>query len=223
MSRPRTNHGFNHFHSARSTATTAIESSGGVYASPAVPQLANGLFTDTDLFGGYVDARLLWTAEEPPSGNLSSPSGTDINNTSVVLSLSWSDRRILLMGDAESYVEERLVEAAQAGELDLRTDGLKVGHHGADSASSSAFLGATRGSAQALTTWAIISSGRKSFSGAQLPTPKTVERLGEFVAPYHLLSTENRDDELWEGEEHNDDHVLVTIGPSGEVRACYIP
>ena len=71
--------------------------------------------------------------------------------------------------------------------------------------------------------WAVISSGRKSFGGTHLPSAGTVARLQEHLQPYHLLSTENGDENRSEGEEHNDDHVLVTIGPNGEVRACYVP
>jgi competence protein ComEC len=180
--------------------------------------LADALFQATDLFGNYVDAQLLWAAES--LNDL--PSSSNENDTSVVLSLRWSDRRILLMGDAEQHVEEELVRAAQSGEIDLTAHVLKVGHHGSSTSSTSDFLNATLGNADA-STWAVISSGRKSFGGEQLPTQQTIAALKARLYDYRLLSTENRDEERSEGEEHGDDHIIVTIGPNGEVRACYVP
>ena len=180
--------------------------------------LADGLMQPTSLFGNFVDARLLWAAD-----NLQGlPASSNENDTSVVLSLRWSDRRILLMGDAEEHVEGELVRAAQAGEVDLSAQVLKVGHHGSSTSSSAEFLDAVFSQANE-ETWAIISSGKKSFGGEQLPTLQTLTALQEHLLPYRLLSTENRDDELSEGEEHGDDHIVVTIGPNGEVRACYAP
>ncbi|MDP6946873.1 MAG: MBL fold metallo-hydrolase, partial [Myxococcota bacterium] len=210
------------FWTAREAASEAIDQSKGAYDSPAIPEIAGYLFAEVDLFGGYVDASLLWAASTPPTGSASSPSGTDVNNTSVVLSLSWSDRRILLMGDAETYVEEHLVTAAKNGDIDLATNVLKVGHHGSATSSTEEFLDFALGNDRP-DTWAVISSGRKSFGTTQLPALETVERLRSHLDPYRLLSTENRDGELYEGEEHDDDHILVTIGPSGEVSACYVP
>jgi competence protein ComEC len=180
--------------------------------------LAAALFQPTDLFGGYVDAQLLWAAD----GFEELPSSSNENDTSIVLSLRWSDRRILLMGDAERHVEEELVRAAQAGDITLTANVLKVGHHGSSTSSTPDFLNAVLSGAGA-ETWAIISSGRKSFGGQQLPTQQTIEALQARLEPYRLLSTENRDEGRSEGEEHGDDHILVTIGPNGEVRACYVP
>ena len=180
--------------------------------------LADALFQPTSLFGNYVDAQLLWAADSLQGF----PSGSNENDTSVVLSLRWSDRRILLMGDAEEHVESELVRAAQAGEVNLNANVLKVGHHGSSTSSTDEFLSAVLGQANE-ETWAIISSGRKSFSGEQLPTAQTLTALQKYLLPYRLLSTENRDEERYEGEEHGDDHIVVTIGPNGEVRACYAP
>jgi beta-lactamase superfamily II metal-dependent hydrolase len=211
-----------HLGEARTSARDIMESK--VPNSAFIPEdgfaLADELLSETDLFGGYVDAHLLWAAHAPPPGS-------DENDTSIVLSLSWSDRRILLMGDAEEHVEEQLIEAHDDPNngFNLAAHVLKVGHHGSSTSSTEGFLQRVLGEPDERDEpiWAIISSGRKSFGGTQLPSAGTVDRLREHLQPYHLLSTENDDEERGEGEEYNDDHVLVTIGPNGEVRACYVP
>ena len=71
--------------------------------------------------------------------------------------------------------------------------------------------------------WAIISSGRKSFSGVTLPTDETLLNLAEVLSPNHTLSTENRDDIKTSGTEHNDDHIIVTLKSDGRIEACYAP
>ncbi|MGB0588519.1 MAG: ComEC/Rec2 family competence protein [Myxococcota bacterium] len=180
--------------------------------------LADDLFQPTEVFGNYVDAQLLWAADSLAG----LPASSNENDTSLVFSIRWSDRRILLMGDAEEHVEEELVRAAQAGEVDLTASVLKVGHHGSSTSSTVDFLNAALGNADE-STWAVISSGRKSFGGEQLPSQQTITALKTRLNEYRLLSTENGDDGRSEGEEHDDDHVLVTIGPNGEVRACYVP
>ena len=205
--------------SLRYTLQQAQEAAGESWGSPLDVSdglaLSEGLFEPTAVFGNYVDARLLWAADEVPNGS-------DANDTSIVLSVSWSARRILLMGDAEAHVEEALILAALAGDVTLTANVLKVGHHGSQTSSTKEFLDATIGQGGP-DTWAIISSGRKRFGDVQLPAYATVEALRERLDPYHLLSTENRDEARYEGQEHGDDHVLVTIGPNGEVRACYVP
>ena len=200
-------------------ARQATESQWGASLTSASGEtLAESLFQPTKLFGNYVDAQLLWTAN-----NLSAlPASSNENDTSTVLSIRWSDRRILLMGDAEEHVESELIRAAQAGEIALNAKVLKVGHHGSSTSSTDAFLDAVFSQADA-ESWAIISSGRKSFAGEQLPTMRTITALEQRLEPYRILSTENRDDGRFEGEEHGDDHIVVTIGPNGEVRACYAP
>lgn len=64
----------------------------------------------------------------------------NVNNASPVIMVEWRDVRILLSGDAEIEVEERLVAAAERGEVDLKADVLKAGHHGSKTASGLPFL-----------------------------------------------------------------------------------
>lgn len=189
-------------------------------AYPAVPALAPSLFEEIDVFGPFVPASLIWGADTPPSGNAANPSNSDVNNTSVAVQLEWAGRKVLLLGDLEAEVEQELVAAHDAGEISLASSVVKVGHHGSSTSSTAAFVERVFAFADS-NSWAVISSGRQSFGGTQLPAESTVERLRELLPRYHVLSTENRDEDKSSTEEHGDDHVMITISPDGLVRACY--
>lgn len=63
--------------------------------------------------------------------------GTDesnLNNTSIVLKLTYGNTSILFMGDAEAEVEKAIENK------DIHADVLKIGHHGSDTSSSTSFL-----------------------------------------------------------------------------------
>ncbi len=62
------------------------------------------------------------------------------NNSSIVVRLSYGKSVFLFMGDAEAPEEEDLL----ALRTDLKCDVLKVGHHGSNTSSTAAFLGAAR-------------------------------------------------------------------------------
>lgn len=73
------------------------------------------------------------------AGSLMDPENADdaINNDSVVLKITYGDVDILLNGDAEEFVEHRMLKA-YGSQLDCEV--LKVGHHANDDASSEGFL-----------------------------------------------------------------------------------
>lgn len=62
----------------------------------------------------------------------------NINDESIVLDIQFRDKLILLMGDAEKEVEERILESFR--DIDI----LKAGHHCSDTASSDMFLTKTK-------------------------------------------------------------------------------
>jgi competence protein ComEC len=62
--------------------------------------------------------------------------GDDLNQNSVVLKVTYNKVSFLFMGDAGFIAEDSLL----ASRYDLKSDVLKVGHHGNSSASGSAFL-----------------------------------------------------------------------------------
>lgn len=64
----------------------------------------------------------------------------NLNNCSVVSRLVFAERSVLLTGDAEAEVEAKLVDA----NITIRSDFLKVGHHGSNTSSTPEFLSAVR-------------------------------------------------------------------------------
>lgn len=61
-------------------------------------------------------------------------SKTDLNDTSIVLKGVYKDNSFLLTGDATTNVEKKILDS------DLKSDLLKVGHHGSQYSSSAHFL-----------------------------------------------------------------------------------
>jgi competence protein ComEC len=108
------------------------------------------------------------------------------NNDSLVMRLQYKDSSALLEGDAEKVVEQRMVaQEVVASESPtsrkardvgyptnlLRSDLLKVGHHGSATSSSWEFIHAVQ------PRWAIISVGRGNAFGH--PRLETLQRLQE--------------------------------------------
>lgn len=76
-------------------------------------------------------AYILW-----PPASQSKAADLDINNASLVLLLRHRDQAMLFTGDAESEAEERLLRWGMV----LKSDILKVGHHGSRTSTAEAFL-----------------------------------------------------------------------------------
>jgi competence protein ComEC len=107
---------------------------------------------------GQVSAQVLWP---PATRDESAPSR---NNDSIVLLVRYGEKSLLLTGDLE-----KLGEAAVLREgVNLKSDVVKVAHHGSRTSSIEAFVAATR------PTLAIISVGRTSMFGH--PHSEVVER-----------------------------------------------
>ncbi len=75
---------------------------------------------------------------------------TDLNDSSIVLSLGYGKNKFLFMGDASSEVEEKILDRG----FDIKSDVLKVGHHGSSYSSSVNFLNEVKAQ------YAIISVGK---------------------------------------------------------------
>ncbi len=87
------------------------------------------------------------------------------NNDSLVLRISYGQRSFLLTGDMEKQMEANLVASGDR----LRSDVLKVGHHGSNTSSIGPFLDAVA------PEFAVISDG---FENAfRHPHPQVLERL----------------------------------------------
>jgi len=107
---------------------------------------------------GNVTGQVLWP---PPSRDEGAPSR---NNDSVMLLVRYGDQRLLLTGDIEKEGE---ADALREG-INLRSNIVKVAHHGSKTSSTAAFVSTTHPSL------AIISVGRHSIFGH--PNKEVVER-----------------------------------------------
>jgi beta-lactamase superfamily II metal-dependent hydrolase len=96
---------------------------------------------------------------------LTSMKDDDVNNNSIVLKLQVGNTSFLFPGDLLVGGEQRLLDA----DLDLRSDVLKVAHHGLSSATSQSFLESVAASV------AIISTGVNRPVGS--PDQEVVQRL----------------------------------------------
>lgn len=88
------------------------------------------------------------------------------NNTSLVLKLCYKDITVMLTGDIETEIEEKLVDGTE----ELAADVIKIAHHGSSTSSSESFIEEVAPKA------AVISVGRNNFGH---PSPVTEARLKE--------------------------------------------
>jgi competence protein ComEC len=107
---------------------------------------------------GNVTAEVLWP---PPSANVNAPSG---NNDGLVVRIRFGDKALLFTADIEKPAEVAVLKEG----VDLRSDIVKVAHHGSKTSSTPAFVAAAHPS------FAIISVGRNSIFGH--PHKEVVER-----------------------------------------------
>jgi competence protein ComEC len=100
------------------------------------------------------------------------PGSAPANNDSLVLRVTYGHTSALLEGDAEAPSEARMV--AEGG---LRSDLLKVGHHGSKTSTTPAFLAAVA------PEYSVISVGKRNFYGH--PRHEVLEELqGAHVTTY---------------------------------------
>lgn len=91
--------------------------------------------------------------------------GSDTNNTSIVLKISYGSTAFLFTGDAEREVEQAILYRG----ADLTATVLKVGHHGSDTSTTYPFL------REIMPEYAIISVGKGNSYGH--PTDNNLSRL----------------------------------------------
>lgn len=92
-------------------------------------------------------------------------SKSDLNDWSAVLRLVQGKKSFLFTGDAEAKSEADMIKSKET----LRANVLKVGHHGAKTSSSSAFIKAVN------PQYSVISVGKKNHYGH--PTKEVLNRL----------------------------------------------
>lgn len=119
--------------------------------------------------------------EEDLSMNIIAPdgiSGNNLNDYSVSNQLIYGETDFLFTGDAEKKSEENMVN----GPYSLKTDVLKVGHHGGDTSSIDLFLKKVR------PDYAVISVGEGNSYGH--PHPKVMKRLKDSGAEIYRTDEE---------------------------------
>lgn len=104
----------------------------------------------------------------------------DLNQSSIVLILSFGQNKFLLMGDAGEEIEKKLI----ASGADLKADVLKVGHHGSQYSSSLEFLDKVNPGI------AVIEVGKDNdFGHPSLRIIKRLERIGAEIFRTDLNGT----------------------------------
>ncbi|MBR2414643.1 MAG: MBL fold metallo-hydrolase [Clostridia bacterium] len=92
---------------------------------------------------------------------------TDLNDSSIVLKITYEDTSFLLTGDAETASEYAMIDEG----FDLSADVLDVGHHGSSSSTSYVFL------RQVMPEFAVISCGTDNDYGH--PHEEVTSRLAD--------------------------------------------
>ncbi len=90
---------------------------------------------------------------------------SDLNASSIVLKITYGENKFLLMGDAPTSVEERILD----NDEDVTADVLKVGHHGSSYSTSDDFLSEVNPS------YGVISVGLNNSYGH--PSSTTLDKL----------------------------------------------
>ena len=119
-----------------------------------------------------VTIEVLSPPEQLPAGTRS-----DVDNSSVVVRLTYGERTFLLAGDMFEESERRLLAAG----IPLDSDVLKLGHHGSRNATTADFL------YQVSPAVAVISAGAKNRYGH--PHQETLDRLSQYVQRDLVYST----------------------------------
>lgn len=100
-----------------------------------------------------------------PNENLNGRSFGNVHDAMIISKLHYGSTTVLLTGDAEKLLEKRLVRS----KTDLKSDVLKVGHHGSKTSTSAEFLAAVSPKIS------IIQSGRRNRYGH--PHQDVIDRL----------------------------------------------
>ncbi len=109
-----------------------------------------------------VEGKFFWPENTPAD-----PSAAAKNDDSLVLRLRYQEHAVLLPGDAEKEAEREML--SESGRDELRSEVLKIGHHGSKNSTTPEFLAAVK------PRLAIISVGEDNPYGH--PNAELLERL----------------------------------------------
>lgn len=118
-------------------------------------------------FGNNIKLKILY-----PFENLVGKEISESNNTSIVAQLVYNNFETLFTGDIEKSVENKLIEISPSGKL--KSDILKVAHHGSKTSSSEEFLKIVQ------PIIAIISAGKDNKYGH--PHQEILDRMANILS-----------------------------------------
>ena len=190
------------------------------YYRPAIGTLVSERGQEFNLFGSQVKSWLLFADK---AGIYGEDDHASLNNTSIVLRLAYAGRSVMLMADAETDVENILVNFFGNSSTEPKLDAhiLKAGHHGSDTSSGKLFVDAVFRNIDEDDRYVVIQSGRRSYSGTTLPRPEIIQRFFSMMDDDHLYSTEAGDLGKSEALAPGDDDVLAVIKSNGDMKVCY--
>lgn len=163
-------------------------------------------------WGSELQVEFLWAWPESTAGLGSG--GTRINNSSIVLKLTYGTESFLFVGDLEGkeradsagtleYGEARLL--AEAGPPKLRATVLKIAHHGSETSSTLPFIQAVD------PRIVVVSSGRHKYGSVYLPDTTTLARYCAWNPAIRIYRTD-QDDAAEQRTTDNDadaDHIVI--------------
>lgn len=106
-------------------------------------------------------------------------SGQHINNSSVVIKIQYGNKAFLFTGDAEKEAEESMIKIYDTF---LKSDWIKVGHHGSETSSSPSFV------LKVKPQWAVISVGK--YNKYNHPSDIVLRRYSLIDAKIHRTDEE---------------------------------
>ena len=125
----------------------------------------------------------------------------DLNNTSIILKITYGNTSFLFTGDAEREEEQDIINAG----YDLSADVLKVGHHGSDSSTSYVFL------REVMPKYAVISVGTGNSYGH--PTEEVLSRLRD--ADSQVYRTDSQGDIIVKSD---GEQITVTTQKNADIQ-----
>ena len=136
---------------------------------------------------------------------------SDTNNTSIVLRLVYGDTSFLFTGDAEREAEQTILDSGYI----LKSDVLKVGHHGSDTSTTYPFL------REVMPKYAVISCGVDNKYGHPHEGPLSKLRDADVEAfrtdlQGDILCTSDGTTLTWTTEKNRDADTSITAGGAAE-------
>lgn len=132
---------------------------------------------------------------------LAAPENADnLNNTSIILKVTHGNKSFLFTGDAECEEEQTLLDKGL-----LKSDVLKVGHHGSDTSTSYTFL------REVMPEYAVISVGKDNSYGH--PTEAVLSRLRD--ADVKVYRTDLQGDIIMRSD---GDNITVTTAKNENIQ-----